>query len=66
MNPTLAGALKSKTVWVSVLTVAVGVIQTVSPIVPPQYTPIALAVSGVLGIVLRTLTTQPLAEKTTP
>lgn len=66
MNPALVGALKSKTVWVSTLTAAVGIIQTVSPIVPPQYTPIALAASGVLGVVLRALTTQPLSEKAIP
>lgn len=54
---------KSKTMWVSAATVAVGVIQYAAPIIPPQYTPLAMALSGVLAGYIRTRTTQPLSEK---
>lgn len=63
MNPTLAGALKSKTVWAGALTAAVAVANYASPFISPQYAPLALAASGLLQVVLRTVTSKPLSEK---
>lgn len=63
MNPTLAGALKSKTVWVNVLTTLVEVANYISPFIPPQYHAAIVAGVGVVNIVLRSVTTQPLSEK---
>lgn len=61
--PTLLQLLKSKTLWVGALTTVVGVINYVSPFIPPQYVPIALAASGLATVVLRTVTNKPLSEK---
>ncbi len=63
MNPTLAGALKSKSVWAGALTAIVAVANYAAPFIPPQYSALALAASGLLQITLRTVTTQPLSEK---
>lgn len=63
MNPTLAGALKSKTVWVNTLTTLVEVANYVSPFIPPQYHAAGMVAVGVVNIVLRAVTTQPLSEK---
>jgi hypothetical protein len=63
MNPTVIGALKSKTVWAGVLTAAVGVVNYAVPFIPPQYGALALAAAGLLQVALRTVTTQPLAQK---
>ncbi len=63
MNPTIAGALKSKSVWAGALTAIVAVANYAAPFIPPQYSALALAASGLLQITLRTVTTQPLSEK---
>lgn len=63
MNPTLAGALKSKSVWAGVLTTVVAAVNYVAPFIPPQYAPLALAASGLLQVGLRTITSKPLSEK---
>lgn len=63
MNPTLLGALKSKTVWLNTITTLVEVANTVQPFIPPQYHAGVVAGVAVANIVLRAITTQPLSEK---
>lgn len=55
--------LKSKTIWMGAVTAVAGVWQYAQPFIPPQYLPVALAVSGAAGVVLRTLTSKPISEK---
>lgn len=59
----MKGFLKSKTMWAAYLTTAAGVIQQVSPFIPPEYVGGILTVIGAVVGVLRTRTTQPLSEK---
>lgn len=61
--PSLKQLLKSKTVWAGALTTVAGVAQYAMPFIPPQYTAIALAASGLITAGLRTLTNKPLSEK---
>lgn len=63
MNPVVTGALKSKTVWLNTLTTLVEVANYVTPFIPPQYHAAIVAGVGVVNIVLRSVTTQPLSEK---
>jgi len=63
MNPTLLGALKSKTVWFNTIAAAVEIANFVSPFIPPQYHAAVAAGVGVANIVLRKFTTQPLEAK---
>lgn len=63
MNPTLLGALKSKTVWLNSLATLIEVANYVSPFIPPQYHAAVVAGIGVANVVLRSVTTQPLSEK---
>ncbi len=55
--------LKSKTIWAGALTAAAGVIQYIQPFIPPQYVPVALAVSGLITAGLRTVTKEPISDK---
>lgn len=59
----LIQSLKSKTMWVSAATVVVAGIQYFAPVIPPQYTALAMAASGFLAGYIRTRTNQPLSEK---
>lgn len=63
MNPTVAGALKSKTVWANTIAAAVEAANFVTPFIPPQYHVYGVVALGVLNIILRAVTTQSLAEK---
>lgn len=63
MNPTLLGALKSKTVWLNVIGTGVEIAQYVSPFMPPQYHTAFVIGMGVGNLIMRKLTTKPLEEK---
>lgn len=52
--------LKSKTVWVNVLTTFAGVITGATGMIPPPALPYALAVVGAINVALRFMTTQPI------
>lgn len=62
MQKTLS-VLKSKTLWFAAFVTSAGVVQAVTPFIPPQYLPIALAGVGIVTAALRTLTTTPVTEK---
>jgi ABC-type bacteriocin/lantibiotic exporter with double-glycine peptidase domain len=71
VNPTIKGALKSKTMWLSAFVTALGIIDAkyadiVKDYVSPQNQALALALIGVAVGVLRLITSQSLADKGTP
>ena len=63
----IMGALKSKTMWFSVLLVLFGALMDNSvylkDLIPPQYFSLIMIVIGVIVATLRMVTTQPLAAK---
>lgn len=63
MNPTVSGALQSKTIWFNVLSAIAALVQTVSPILPPQYVPVVAAVLAGVNVGLRSVTSVSLADK---
>lgn len=56
MKPLLA----SKTAWVGAILTLIGLIDQFSPFIPAEYRQYALAVSGILIIVMRLLTGEPI------
>jgi len=67
MMANIMGALKSKTMWFSVLLVLFGALMDNSvylkDLIPPQYFSLIMIVIGVIVATLRMVTTQPLAAK---
>jgi len=67
MMANMMGALKSKTMWFSVLLVLFGALMDNSvylkDLIPPQYFSLIMIVIGVIVATLRMVTTQPLAAK---
>ena len=63
----IMGALKSKTMWFSVLLVLFGALMDNSvylkDLIPPQYFSLIMILIGVIVATLRMVTTQPLAAK---
>lgn len=59
----MKGFLKSKTMWFSGLTAIAGVVQSLAPFIPADKLGAIMTGLGVVGGVLRSVTTQPLAEK---
>lgn len=53
--------LTSKTFWFNVLGGAAQVIGFAGQYIPPQYAPIAVGVTALINIILRTVTTQPVS-----
>ena len=51
----------SKTAWVGAIMALIGIIDQFSPFIPADYRKYALAVSGILVIVMRLLTGEPIA-----
>lgn len=62
----LAGAFKSRTIWVNVLALTVQVLGHASGVLPPEWAPYITAALAVLNLVLRFLTTTPLVPGPTP
>lgn len=67
MMVNIMGALKSKTMWFSVLLVLFGALMDNSvylkDLIPPQYFSLIMILIGVIVATLRMVTTQPLAAK---
>jgi len=67
MMANIMGALKSKTMWFSVLLVLFGALMDNSvylkDLIPPQYFSLIMILIGVIVATLRMVTTQPLAAK---
>jgi len=67
MMANIMGALKSKTMWFSVLLVLFGALMDNSvylkDLIPAQYFSLIMIVIGVIVATLRMVTTQPLAAK---
>lgn len=67
MMANLIGALKSKTMWFSLLLVLFGALMDNSiylkDLIPPQYFSLIMILIGVIVATLRMVTTQPLAAK---
>ena len=63
----IMGALKSKTMWFSVLLVLFGALMDNSvylkDLIPPQYFSLIMILIGVIVATLRMVTTQPLSAK---
>ena len=63
----IMGALKSKTMWFSVLLVLFGALMDNSvylkDLIPPQYFSLIMIIIGIIVATLRMVTTQPLAAK---
>ena len=63
----LMGALKSKTMWFSLLLVLFGALMDNSvylkDLIPPQYFSLIMVAIGIIVAMLRMATTQPLATK---
>lgn len=55
--------VKSKTLWFATAVTSAGVVQMVTPFIPPQYLPVVLAATGIATAALRTVTTKPVTEK---
>jgi hypothetical protein len=70
MNPTVKGAIKSKTMWIAALVTAVGVIEanqsSVIAFLPAKWQGLAVIGMGITFGVLRIFTAQSLADKGTP
>lgn len=52
--------LKSKTIWINVLTTAAGLISGATGMIPPPALPYALAVVGAINVALRFMTSEPI------
>lgn len=67
MNPTIKGAIKSKTNWLGLILLVLGTIQANAAafgvIIEPKYMGLANMVIAILVIVVRFFTDQSLAEK---
>lgn len=67
MMANLMGALKSKTMWFSLLIVIFGALMDNSvylkDLIPPQYFSLIMIAIGVICALLRMVTTQPLNQK---
>ena len=67
MMANLMGALKSKTMWFSILLVLFGALMDNSvylkDLIPPQYFSLIMVAIGIIVAMLRMATTQPLATK---
>jgi len=67
MMANMMGALKSKTMWFSVLLVLFGALMDNSvylkDLIPPQYFSLIMILIGVIVATLRMVTTQPLSAK---
>ena len=67
MAANLMGALKSKTMWFSLLLVIFGALMDNSVylqnLIPPQYFSIVMVAIGIICALLRMATTQPLSSK---
>jgi hypothetical protein len=67
MKANLMGALKSKTMWFSVLLVLFGALMDNSvylrDLIPPQYFSLIMVAIGIICALLRMVTTQPLDKK---
>jgi hypothetical protein len=67
MMANIMGALKSKTMWFSVVLVVLGALMDSSAylkdIIPPQYFSLIMIAIGVICAILRMVTTQPLSAK---
>jgi len=67
MMANIMGALKSKTMWFSVLLVLFGALMDNSiylkDLIPAQYFSLIMIIIGVIVATLRMVTTQPLAAK---
>jgi hypothetical protein len=67
MMANLMGALKSKTMWFSLLLVLFGALMDNSvylkDLIPPQYFSLIMVAIGIIVAMLRMATTQPLATK---
>jgi hypothetical protein len=67
MMANIMGALKSKTMWFSVLLVLFGALMDNSvylkDLIPPQYFSLIMILIGVIVATLRMVTTQPLSAK---
>jgi hypothetical protein len=67
MMANIMGALKSKTMWFSVLLVLFGALMDNSvylkDLIPPQYFSLIMIFIGVIVATLRMVTTQPLSAK---
>jgi hypothetical protein len=59
----MTGSLRSKTMWLAVLTIVIGGVQSAAPFIPPEYSGLALALAGFLTAAARVLTNKPLSEK---
>lgn len=54
---------KSKTIWVNIILAVLGVVAEVSQVFPISQNPkVWVTITAVLNIILRTITTQPLAK----
>jgi hypothetical protein len=67
MKANFMGALKSKTMWFSLLLVLFGALMDNSvylkDLIPPQYFSLIMVTIGVICALLRMVTTQPLDKK---
>lgn len=67
MMANFMGALKSKTMWFSVLLVLLGALMDSSAylrdVIPPQYFSLIMIAIGIIMAILRMVTTQPLSAK---
>lgn len=70
LQQVMAGAITSKTAWFSAFLLLAGFLeqngQLISNIVPPKYTGLVIAGIGFITLLLRTITSSSLTEKSTP
>ena len=50
---------KSRTIWLNVGVILLGLIEAGADVVPPEYQPLALAVAGLLNAIVRLDTKRP-------
>lgn len=67
MNPIIAGNVRSKTSWVALALIVLGAVEQSGLIefVPEAYKGLALSLIGAVMLVLRNLTSEPVAAKVT-
>ena len=67
MNPTLAGAARSKTIWINVLLVSLGGLELMgghlTTLAGPKWSAALVMVGAMVNLALRAYTTQSLAAK---
>lgn len=70
MNATTRGAIRSKLMWLGLITTVLGALQAnaqaIAPFIPEKYFGLANMLVGVAIMVARFLTTETLADKGTP